>query len=387
MLMQGSQKFRSSNEIMRSIEDVGGVLDAGTYPEYINVVFGVHRKHWRRVVEIAADVILRPLFDPVEVEQEKQIITQEMLQHRDRDGCNISATELAYEIMFKEKPDEAGTRGSPAIMETFDRSLVEEQYRRFYGPGNMVLCLAGGFEFDEALSCVADHFGAMESGDTGPAPPEIPVIRGRRRSICRMTQALPQVRVVVAHPAYGLGHPLRDAARAAAHLLGGGLSSRLFTCVREDRGLVYDIESYLQGFSDAGVLEVALSVGTENLAAAVEATLEVIEQARADGFTEPELERHKEGARCGMEMLCDRPSSLADWFGRQELLLGPEATITPDQYIRRQEALAVEQVRTVMDEMVGGGAGLVAVGPYGDEQQEELRRLFPAEEIQLASFP
>lgn len=380
MLVQGSEGFPTSNAIMRGVEDLGGIIEAQTYPEMIKLVFGVHRKHWAEVMAIASDVVLRPLFDPAEVEQEKDIIAQEILQHRDREGRNISAPELAYELLFKERITEAGTRGSPQIMARFERGMVEAHYRRFFVPGNMVLCLAGGFDFDEVLGAVAEEFGRLAPG---PVPQTAgPQVGERRaRSIYRTTQALPVVEALLCHHAYAVGDEGFDAARAVGQLLGGGLSSRLFSRVREELGLVYDITSHAHGFSDAGSLDVFLSVGVENLVQAFAATLEEVRRVTAGNFGEEELERYKESVRCGMDILCDQPTHLADWFGRQELLLGPDRILTPFEYAAKQEALTLEELHATMRHVfVETGANLVVVGPYGEKERDALRGLLPAEE-------
>ncbi|MHC4591353.1 MAG: M16 family metallopeptidase [Planctomycetota bacterium] len=386
MIMQGSKSFPSSNAIMRSVEDLGGVVDAGTYAEYTNVVFGVHRKHWPRVMEIASDVLARPLFDEQEIEQEKLIIRQELSPHRDKEGRNISASELVHCLIFGEDVDEAGTRGSPAIMQRFDRASAEGHYRRFFRPSNMVVCLAGGVDLDEVMKRMGKYFGAMSAGDGPlemPAPPE--GLIGRTRAFYRTTEALPTAEVRLCFNAYPLGDPRFDAARAGAHLLGGGLSSRLFTRVREELGLVYDIESHVQGYSNAGLLELALTVSVDHLVEAFGATLEVVRQTAAEGLTEAELERYKEAARCGMDMLCDRASHLADWYGKQELLLGPDGVISPQQYVTRQESITLARLNEVLREMLTErGAALAVVGPYGDEQRSALRDLFPAEVVPAA---
>jgi predicted Zn-dependent peptidase len=380
MLVQGSQKFPTSNAIMRGVEDLGGIIEAQTYPEMMRLVFGVHRKHWADVMEIAADVVLRPLFDPAEVEQEKAIIAQEIMHNRDREGRNISASELVHELLFKEQVSEAGTRGSPQIMAGFDRGMVEAHYRRFFVPGNMVVCLAGGFDFDEVLGAVAEEFGTMDAGEAPRlAGPEVG--ERRARSIYRTTEALPVVEALLSHHAYAAGEEAHDAARAVAQLLGGGLSSRLFSRVREELGLVYDITSHAHAFSDAGSLDVYLSVGVENLAAAFRATLEELRRVTEGNFDAAELARYKESVRCGMDILCDQPMHLADWFGRQELLLGPERVVTPPQYVEKQEALTLEVLHETMRHVfVETGANLAVVGPYGEKEKDELRRMMPAEE-------
>lgn len=381
MLMQGSRDFPSSRDIMRSIEDVGGALEAATYPEWIKVVFDVHRKHWRRAMEIAADVMMRPLFDADEVENEKRIIAQELLPRRDRAGRNISAAELTYGLMFRQQPDEAGTRGATAVMETFTRDMIRRHYERYFVPENMVVCVAGGLDFDEVLGCLEGTFGAMPAAGSAPQPPRASPVRGLRRSICRMTEALPQVQVIISHPAYAFGDPRSHVSHALSRLLGGGLSSRLFMRVREELGLVYHIESYSHVYSEAGAMETFLSVGADNLVAAVEATLDVVQHARSEGFTQAEMERYKESVRCGIEILCDHPEAVTDWFGKQELLIEPDQIISFEEYIRRQEALAPDQLRDVLCEILDGGANLVVVGPYGEAERDGVQRAFPAEEV------
>jgi predicted Zn-dependent peptidase len=390
MILQGSEHFPTSRVLMRSVEELGGIVDAGTYAEYINVFCLAHRKHWPRAMEIASDVLLRPLFTPDEIEQEKRIIAQEISPHRDRAGRNISPMELTHCIAFRGQVWESGTRGSRATLQRFDKLTVERRYRQFFTPGNMVVCLAGGLDFEEVLGKVEKSFGCLTAGEPAPAAPAAPVPgpAGRARAFYRPTEALPVAEAVLCFYAYPLAHERFDACRAVNHLLGAGLSSRLFTRVREELGLVYDVQSHLQGYAAAGMLEVFLSVSVENLVDAVRATLEVIRQAAADGFTAAELERYKETARCGMDMLCDSAASLADWFGRHELILGPDGAFTPRYYVRRQEALTLEGVNAVARElMADSGATFVVVGPYGDAEADALRRLLPAEELSPSPEP
>jgi hypothetical protein len=119
MMLQGSERFPNSAAVLRSIEDVGGIVDAATYPEHIRFVFAVHRKHWRRVMEIAADVLLHPLFDADEIEREKLIIAQEVSQHRDKAGRNISPEEIAHCLLFHGRASESGTTAGSSCPRTW----------------------------------------------------------------------------------------------------------------------------------------------------------------------------------------------------------------------------------------------------------------------------
>ncbi|MDP6107368.1 MAG: pitrilysin family protein [Candidatus Brocadiia bacterium] len=390
MLAQGSKKFPDSNELMRAVEDIGGALDPSTGPETLQIELGVHRKHWRRGLEILIDVLRHPLFEESEIENEKRIVAQELGEYRDEHQRNICVAELAYTLLFKDELDELGTRGDLATLQSFDRNMVQAQYERYMRPDNMVISVAGAFDFDEVFDELAGSLGVMRAAGEKPAsslpalvPP--PLARRRARCIHRRTQSQPIVDAELFHYAWGQGDERYHVVRAGTHILGGGLSSRLFTRVREDLGLVYHIMSFTEGYSDAGAVVTTLSVDAANLAAAVAATLETVEAVREGGITEAELERHKETVRCGAEIMCDDSHRLAHWFGRQEFLLRPERLITPQEYVARQEALTCGRVGEVMGEVLEhASANMAVVGPFGEGEGEDLRKLFPAEEADAA---
>lgn len=381
MLTQGSGKFPDSNILMRAVEDLGGMLDATTHPEWVELSLGVHSKHWRRGLEILSDMLLDPLFDEREIEDEKRIVAQELAEYRDQHQRNISAAELAYTLLLRDEPDELGTRGSLATLQSFDRDMVRAHYERYVVPQNMVVALAGAFEFEDVFQALASSLGTMQGGDGRPQiiPPQAG--SRRARSVYRITERHPMVDVELCHPAYGLGDERYETFRAAGHILGGGLSSRLFTHVREELGLVYHIASFSDAYSDTGAVLTSLSVDCANLPAAVQATLDVTEAFMREGATEQELERHKETVRCGVEIMCDRPHSLAAWFGQQELLLRPERLRTPEEQIARVEDITPDALHQVMGEVFDrAGAGMAVVGPFGEQEKERLRETFPARE-------
>ena len=383
LLMQGSEKFPSSTRIMREVEDLGGVIDASTMPEYLTSSVALHQKHWQRGLEILSDVLLNPLLDEEEIEQEKQIVAQEIAEHRDRDGRNISASELSFSLAFKDEPDESGHRGTLGLLSSFDRQKVLSHYRRFFGPRNMVLCVSGNMDFDEVASAIGEYFSeAEQTEDPGDVrPPSRP---GRRRAIYRRTENKPVAEAVFGYPTPTIGDERFHSSRALSELLGGGMSSRLFTRVREQKGLVYQIQSSLQTYSDVGSLATSLKADPDNLVPAVETTLEVMEELIADGAAEEELERYKETARCGTEIMCDRPERVADWFAKQELLVAPEDIMPPGEYLEQQEAITMDRLQeTVREVLESSEARLAVVGPFEDEHHERLSDAFPADEVKL----
>ena len=381
LLIQGCAKFPSSNAIMRAVEDLGGMVEATTTPEYLNVALAVHKRHWRRGLEIISDVILHPLFDEKEVEQEKRIVAQELARVRDRGGRNISASELAHSLLLKEQLTEAGIRGTAKLLDGFKRDAVESHYRRFFIPEGVVICLAGGFDFDEVCEEIGGYFSEWQAGSQLPALVAPQPRRGRARALYRVTENLPVVESMLCYRAYALAEEDSHPAAALCDILGGGLSSRLFTHVREEKGLVYHIHSYPQAYSDSGSVNISLNVDGDNLVEAVAATLEEVARLARQGVDPEELERYKETVRCGMEIMCDRPGRLAEWFGKQELLLPADKIMTPQRYVAKQEALTLDRLRAAARGLFDtSGAALAVVGPFQQQDAQKLRCLFPAED-------
>ncbi len=383
MLFQGSEHYPDSKAIMRGIENLGGVIDGGTYPEYLSAAVGVHRKHWRAAVDVACDVLLSPRFDPLEIRQERLIISQELSPHRDAEGRVISATELAHCMRFKEKLSESGMRGSTQLLATFDRRALCEHYGRHFRGGSIVVCLSGGFDFDEVLGAVSERLSGFAEGSVVRAGLRLPPAEpDGNRCLFRHTEAQPVCEVVLSYPAPSIREQAFDACLAVSHLLGGSMSSRLFTQVREEQGLAYEVESHLQGYSDTGSLDCFLSVDAENVVEAVKAVLAVVREVGRGGLEADELARYKEGVRCGVEMLCDRAAPLADWFGKRQLLLGSSRAGTPEEYVRAHEALTLEDLAESARRMFEESpADLIVVGPFGGESESALREVFPAVEV------
>ncbi len=382
MIIQGSEKYPTSRDIMRSIEDLGGVLDASTHPESLDVYVGLHRKHWEKGLDIFTDVLLNPLFDRAEIEQEKNILIQEISNHRDERGRNISASEMAYSLLFLEEPDELGSRGSVENIRSFDQDMVRDYFDRFFVPENMVISLAGSYDFDEIVGQLNDTLGQKKNEGCPPKVLSGDVERKRARAVYRETERTPVVEVDLSHRGYGLGHEKFGAMTSASHILGGGLSSRLFTQVREEKGLVYRINSQPVVYSDTGAVDVLFSVERNNLVAATEAVMEVIAEFREEGIIEDELESYKENARCGMDIMCDRPDRLANYLGRQELLLPEEEVKPPGQFVEEQEKLTPEDLSGVIEDIfTPENANLSVVGPFEERDKKGITEMFPSEEV------
>jgi predicted Zn-dependent peptidase len=178
-----------------------------------------------------------------------------------------------------------------------------------------------------------------------------------------------------------LSYSSRDDRYAAstvlAEVLGGGTASRLFSRVREDLGLVYDIRSEVTTFRDAGAITVSTYCGRRNLEPTLNAVFDVLDDLAANGITPEELDRARGLARFSADYLLDRPFELAEWYGRIELLDEPGGLLDPKLEAERIANVEMKDVERVIDDVLRpSNRYLAIIGPLQGRQKRHVEALF-----------
>jgi len=374
MIFQGSRSFPDSSALSRAIDRIGGQILASTSGEYTHFGIGVHKKYFARAIEILADILLYPKFDPQEVEQEKRIVLEEQAQYHDRRQRNLSVEELAYNMLWRRDQQDLSTAGTTETIRGFTDETIRRHWRRFFVAGNMVICLAGAFDVSHAIDRVSEAFGSLGNGDV-PQPLPADLSQHEPRWVFRKLHT-PAMNVVLSHRAVPFHHPDYTAYWVLSEALGGGSSSRLFLRVREQLGLVYDISAGLTCGADLGALDVATTVREEHLVETVREILRITNELARDGISREELEICKEKLRCVLEIGLDDPVETAGWYGRQELLLRERKVISFEDELREIDQLTLEDVARVSREsFVPQRRNLAAVGPVGFRRRRIVANL------------
>ena len=274
---------RSAQDISRAVDRVGGDINAFTSKEYTAFFCRLPARYAVEGIELLGDVLTSPSLRDGDVESERQVILEELAMDDDSPD-DVVHREFARQV-FAGHPlgrDTAGER--PTV-----RSLTGDEIRRFhadhYRAGNTVVAVAGAVGTDEIRRAVDCAFGGFPSGD-GTIPRSAPCAIGRDTTIPDDTE---QVHLIVGGRALRRLDPDRESLDVVDHVLGGGLSSRLFDEIRERRGLAYSVFSGTASYSDAGAWSIYAGTMPEH-AATVRALIDD-ELARlvADGITDEEL--------------------------------------------------------------------------------------------------
>jgi predicted Zn-dependent peptidase len=367
LLFKGTEKRPSAREISAAIEGVGGIINGGTDKEVTVYWAKVPKEHFATALEILTDLLLHPRFEPEALEKERRVIIEEI--NMTRDIPSQQANLLIDELLWPDHPlgrDIAGTRESVTAI---SRDELRDYLKRQYGPDNAVVAIAGDIKHREVVSAVSQMLGSWVSQQTHlgytahqPKPTQ------RLRLEKRKTE---QAHFCLAVPGLPLLHPQRFTLDLLNVILGEGMSSRLFTEIRERLGLAYSIHSYVEHFLDSGSLNISAGVEPGKLQTAVKAVREQLNQFK-EPIPEAELFRAKEFSKGRLLLRMEDSRNVAGWMGGQEILT--RRILSPDQIISIIDAITAEEIKTLARELIADTKlHLAVVGPVTED--EPLKKL------------
>jgi predicted Zn-dependent peptidase len=343
---------RSAREISEAIEDVGGDLNACTDRDGTNFTASVLAEHLPLGVELIADLIQRPHFAAADLEREKDVVLQELGEARDTPN-DIIFDDL-WSVAFGDQPLGRPVLGDETSIEAITLGDLHEWGNGRYLAGGIQLVAAGKVDHAEVVALAERHFADLPAGRV--ADPEPARFTGGAR-VGRT--AAEQAHLALAWPAPAQLAPDYFAARFFSDIVGGGMSSRLFQQVREERGLAYSVYSQLQPYSDAGLFYIYAATARRECAAAAQ----LIEDVLADAvktITPRELERVRTQARAGLLMSIESPWGQVHYLARQLSLFG--RLIDPAEVIAELGAVTLEQVRAAGAAMLAGPRARATIG-------------------------
>ena len=253
---------RSARDIVESIEAEGGQINAATGHERTSYQVRALQGGLPLAMDVIADLVRHPTLDAGDLAREKLVISQEIAEAFDTPDDLVF--ELAQAAAFEGHSLGRPILGADATVGAATRQTLSEFHAGLYAPDAIVVSAAGAVEETELLDLVERHFSAPAQG--APPPPSGPAcfVGGA----APLVRALEQSHLVLLLPAPGLADPDYFALRLFAEILGGGMSSRLFPAVREDRGLAYAIDAFADTHSDTGVLGIYAGAAAKDAAEA-----------------------------------------------------------------------------------------------------------------------
>lgn len=356
MFFKGTQR-RSAKQIANEMDGLGGHLNAFTDKEFTCYYAKILGEHLRSALDIISDMVLNSLFDPVEIEREKNVVIEEIKRHQDTPEDNVH--DLLAETLWKGHRLGNSVIGKSEVVKSLTRDDLVGYIQRFYRPDALVVSAAGNVDHREFVDTVAAWFGDLR-GSRPPRVPEGAETQSRTELIDKPTE---QVHFCLGTAGFSQVRKEKYALATIDSVLGGGMSSRLFQEIRESRGLAYSIGSYSASYQEAGLFAVYGGTSIQNISCVLELTQAECASIGKSSVTDTELERAKNQIRgalvLGQESMSNRMSRLA----KSEMYFGK--IIRLDEIITSIIQVSKDDVADVASRLFdGSGFSLVAIGPF-----------------------
>jgi predicted Zn-dependent peptidase len=339
MLFKGTTR-RSAEDIARSVDSIGGNLDAFTAKELVCFNTKVLDEHLSLAFDVLADLVLHPMFRNEDIEKEKGVILEELKM--EADSPDYLVHEIFSSNFWKDHPLGKPILGTRDTVKRFDDTMVRDYYSAVYAPANMVITAAGNLTHERMVALVSEHFESAAPGqplaaDNAPAT--------HARIALRNKKALEQVHLCLGVPSYPLPHEERFACYVLNTLLGGGMSSRLFQNIRERQGLAYAVFSELNPYRDTGCLSIYAGTSIESARKVVQSILNEFRQLKDTLVSSEELRRAKDHLKGSLMLSLESTASRMSNLARQEMYFSRFFTL--DELVESIESVSANHVQEI----------------------------------------
>lgn len=365
MMFKGTEK-RSARQIADLFDGIGGNVNAFTSKEYTCYYAKVLDQHLPLAVDVLSDMFFNSVMDPEELNKERNVIYEEISMYEDtpddkvHDEAALSAYgthPLAYTILGTEE------RLAKMTSETLLKFMADR-----YKIENIVISVAGHVHIDSLKNMLETYFGHYQNHQNEKEVLVKPEFVGDYRFFQKKSE---QNHICLSFQGCALGTPLQNAMILLNNALGGGMSSRLFQIIREERGLAYSVYSYHTAAQDSGLFTVYCGTAPKQTSDVVNLTLDILHDVKRNGLTEEELVRGKEQLKGSIILNLEGTGSLMNRNGKHELMLGKHTTM--DELMEKIDNITHDDIKAVTETMLEKPFAVAMVGA-NDKAVQNVRR-------------
>nr|HID57714.1 insulinase family protein [Desulfobacterales bacterium] len=359
MIFKGTRR-RTAFQIAKEFDAIGGLSNAFTSKEFTCFHAKVMDSHFNIMVDLLADILLNSVFDPVEVEKERQVILQEIRLLEDTPDDYVHV--LLGEAFWGDNPLGRSILGNLETISSFDSETIKNYFRRAYQPEHIVISAAGNLEHEYFLDVVSNAFQVSSDGFEFPDR----IIPETQSRITIQRKDLEQVHICLGVKGVAATDPRRYACSLLNIVLGGGMSSRLFQEIREQRGLAYTINSFLSIYEDCGMLGIYMGTDTTHTEEAIDVIIKELKSVKERPVDESELSRAKEHLKGSLFLSLENTDTRMTRLAHNEFYYGRHIPI--EEVVENIEKTTSDKILELAQELFSDeNLSLVLLGPVDEK--------------------
>ncbi len=364
-VFKGTEQFPNPEALSAATDALGGNVDAFTGKETACFYGKVLREQLPELVALLGDLVTTPRFDTAELVRERSVILEEIAQSEDQADDWVS--ELFYMNFWKGGTLAHPILGRPEQVSKFGPTEARAFFNKTYRAPNLLISAAGDIEVESFLKLLEPILNRLPNGVAEAAKPltaPTPFILNTPR------KDLQQASLIMGFPAPGHRHQDRTAVNLLSHVLGGGMSSRLFMELREKHALCYQIGSYLSHYRDTGALQITAGCASDKARDLVQRAAAECAKLAALGATQEELDRAKLQARTSL--VFSQESTSAHMFSLAHQAIHMDRILNIDAQIAEIDAVNLDQLNQVAKAILD--PNVMGVSALGTKKNSEIRK-------------
>lgn len=372
LMFKGTKRRPSSLQITKELDRYGAEYNAYTGKDLTVYYIKIDAAKTALAIDLLHDMLFKSMYDPAEMDRERGVIIEEIHMYEDNPASLME--DLLEEIVFPDHPLGWNIAGPKENIRTITREQLVRYRDTHYVPARTTIVVAGCIAPDTQEQ-LERTFGKVPKPkqlfDHGFIPFTVP--SRKAPAVTYREKKTEQIQLGIAFPGYAYGDRRVPAARFLAMILGGSMSSRLFTEVREKRGLCYSINASHQSLEDTGIFSVSAGLERTRVDAAVQLIWSELRRVATDGVTSQELTCAKDHLRGKMLIHFEDSASQGDWYGKQWVF--QRKLQTPEERLEEMAAVKTKEIQAVAEELFAlERLSASLVGPF--EERAHVERLF-----------
>ena len=371
LFFKGSKKYKTAYDIATTLASVGVRNNAFTSEECTAFYVETLHENLDIALDVMSDFLKHPLFTEDEIEREKDVILEELNMYNDTPSIRVAY--VLQEALYGDQPAGRDIGGTPETVKATTKKDVVDYFNKQYKADNMALVFAGNITSEQGTKYAQKYFDTILVGKNEITKRPVAHLAPTEPTIRIEEKQTDQVHLALGFPSFPMDDPQQYATRILTTVLGSGMSSRLFTEVREKQGLCYAINMYNEAGTDYGFVCVSAGIAKRKTDQAIKTIVEELRKVKQEGITKQELQKAQHIIRSGLLLGLEASHSVASYWGEREILCNNIEL--PREYLEKINATTLAEVQSVANDIfIPTQARLAMVSPQHDH--ESLRKLF-----------
>ncbi|MBD3238827.1 MAG: hypothetical protein GF332_04295 [Candidatus Moranbacteria bacterium] len=371
-LFNGTKKRPSAREISQDLDRVGGQYNAFTGKEYTGYYVKVGSQYLDLGLDWLSDLLISPLFEKSLIEKEKRVIIEEINMYEDTPMQHIS--DVYESLVYGDQPAGWDIIGTKATVKKMTRTKLINFKKKYYKQNNCVICIAGKFDQKKVEQKFLRYFAKLEAGQekVKKKPVKDRQYKARKKLKFKETD---QSHCVTGFRAFDIFDSRKHVLNVLNAVLGGGMSSRLFSEIRDKRGLAYYITSEVELYTDSGYIAAQAGVDNKKLTQAIELIIAEYNKLKRISIGSQELDKVKNFLKGQSLLAMESSNAQAMYYANQMILTGKIETL--EEKFKSIDAVTSKQVQELAQELfIDKNLNVAVIGPGKHQNGQRLEQIF-----------